>query len=131
MPKKYQYFIVLTKNLREFQSCIHINEYFDHPITDDDIRKIEKANPLVDDWIVTNYILQKVTGTFTYQFLTQIFIAGRNSFFERIVWDFDHQITPKTIEADYGMILAIAINHEKYPHVDYVKVLFHQEIPDE
>jgi hypothetical protein len=129
MPKKYEYFIVLTKSSGVYHASFHITKILDHPINSADIAHFEKTDRGLE---VTNYILQNVTGTFTYRVLASFNTPIGGFFLRSYPWTLDHRITAATVEEDYEKIKT---------YIDHVRnslgihgetgILFHQEIPDE
>jgi len=124
MPKKYQYFVVLS----EQNSGRHkrLTVFLDHPINTSDITDIEGGV-----FTVTNYKLLKVTGTFTYRFVFNHLRDGSETVLESKIEKFDHRITAATIEADYERFEDLCYDESDEESTDIIDILFHLEIPDD
>jgi hypothetical protein len=135
MPKKYEYFIVLTTNIGVHQASFYLYRFFDHPIDSNDIVCIENAGK---NGRVVNWKLLKVTGTFTYLFNISTFRPGQDQSpgetgNRAVIKEFDHRVTTATIEADFEKIRQDQYKrHSTEGNLTLFKeILSFQEIPDD
>jgi len=121
MPKKYEYYVVLTAPTTVWNKPLTI--VLDHPINSSDIRDISGDTTFT----VTNWKLLRVTGTFTYLFLIESSFR-RNLIRTTFIQELDHKITASTIVADLHQVEK---DFKYFKSYDEVMVLSYQEIPDE
>jgi hypothetical protein len=134
MSKKYEYFVALIQSDSQFPSVKNITASFDHEITPKDIKDIENRHSgvFLGDLIVTFYMLLKVTGTFTYQYLFSHKYPNGTTEIETATATLDHPITLATIQDDYERLKDIFYKNRGFVSPpETVRVIFHQEIPDE
>lgn len=129
MPKKYDYFIVLSTNIGVHQASVNLYRSFDHSIKCNDIIEIENAGK---NGQVTNFKLLEVTGTFTYLFIFRMTRDGIDYLRSKISV-LDHRITSTTLVSDYeNEISSLKNSYKSIISAGLLfDILFHQEIPDD
>lgn len=130
MPKKYEYIVFLAQV--NTNSITYETVFLDHPISELDFINFEGHPRRI--YIVTDYKLVKVTGTFAYNVTLWKYPEhgyGRPSM-GSMVTSLDHQITEKTIKADFIQFeKSFFKDKELSRYTDKVKIISFQEIPDE